>query len=109
MNDPITWRNGHADQRCHCQYRRTATQLSRLFPGFPSYDEIIPHFYEATSLVQTLNDSSRLTPKVVVRATSAASRPRAMRTRPMRGTLFRASNVYHCPPKNTSNQALKSI
>ena len=48
-----------------------------------------------TSCVQTLNDWSWLTPKVVVSATSAASRPRAMSTRPMRGTLLRASKAYH--------------
>ena len=36
-----------------------------------------------------------LGPNVVVMATSAASRPRAISTRPMRGTLLRGSNVCH--------------
>ena len=36
-------------------------------------------------------------PKFVVSATSAASRPVAIRMRPMRGWLWRASNVYHWP------------
>ena len=45
--------------------------------------------------VRTLNDSSRLTPKIVVRATSAASRPRAIKMRPMRGVLLRASKANH--------------
>ncbi len=48
-------------------------------------------------------------PKQVVIATSVASRPRAINTRPIRGTKFRASNVYHWLPTNTSIQALKSI
>src|ERR1019366_6869076 len=34
---------------------------------------------------------------------------RAMRIRPIRGVLLRASKAYHFPPKNTSNHALKSI
>jgi len=38
-------------------------------------------------------------PKVVDSATSHASRPRAMSTRPMRGTLLRASNVYQRSPR----------
>ena len=38
-------------------------------------------------------------PNVLVMATSVASRPRAMRTRQMRGTLFRGSNVCHCPSR----------
>ena len=38
-------------------------------------------------------------PKFVVRATSAASRPRAMTMRPMRGTLWRASKVNQRPPR----------
>src|ERR1043165_5797870 len=38
-------------------------------------------------------------PKFVVSATSAASRPRAMTMRPMRGTLCRASKVYQRPPR----------
>ena len=48
-------------------------------------------------------------PKVVVIATSAESRPRAISTRPMRGMLLRASKVYHRPPRYTSNQLAKSI
>ena len=38
-------------------------------------------------------------PKVVLIATSAASRPRAINTRPMRGTLLRGSNVCQAPPR----------
>ena len=36
---------------------------------------------------------------MVLIATSAASRPRAISTRPMRGTLWRASKVYQRPPR----------
>ena len=41
-------------------------------------------------------------------ATSVASRPRAINTRPMRGTLLRASKVCQCPSRKTSNHAAKS-
>src|SRR5205085_5589671 len=49
----------------------------------------------ATSSVHTLKLLSVFGPKVVVIATSAASRPRASSTRPMRGMLLRASKMYH--------------
>jgi len=67
------------------------------------------HGHPWISSVQTLKPASVFGPKVLVIATSVASRPRAMRTRPMRGTLFRASKVCHCPSRYTSNQAAKSI
>jgi hypothetical protein len=50
------------------------------------------------SSVQTRNPSRTFGPKVIVRATSAASRPRAISTRPTRGALLRASKVYQAPP-----------
>lgn len=52
-----------------------------------------------TSSVQTRKPSSLFGPKVVTMATSAASRPRAISTRPMRGVLLRGSNVYQRPPR----------
>ena len=56
--------------------------------------------YAATiSSVWTLKLASPVAPKLVDRATSVASRPRAIRMRPMRGLLWRASKVYHCPPR----------
>jgi len=51
------------------------------------------------SSVTTVKLLSVFGPKVVLIATSAASRPRAISTRPMRGMLWRASNVYHRPPR----------
>ena len=48
-----------------------------------------------TSSVQTLKLFSVLGPNVLLIATSVASRPRAIKTRPIRGTLFRASKVCH--------------
>src|ERR1700681_4656385 len=60
------------------------------------------------SSIQTLKLSSVLGPNVVAIATSDASRPRAIRTRPMRGTLFRGSNICHRPPIQASIQAAKS-
>jgi two-component sensor histidine kinase len=50
--------------------------------------------HQMTSSVQTLKLTSVLGPKVWVMGTSAASRPCAIRTRPIRGMLLRASNVY---------------
>src|SRR4029453_2327724 len=47
-----------------------------------------------TSSVHTRKDWSIEVPKDVLIATSAASRPRAMRLRPMRGAVWRASKVY---------------
>ena len=52
-----------------------------------------------TSSVITLKPASVHGPNEVTIATSVASRPRAIRMRPMRGTLFRGSKVYHRPPR----------
>src|SRR5215211_1680357 len=57
----------------------------------------------------TTNLVSALGPNVVAIATSEASRPRAINTRPMRGTRLRASNVYQRLSRNASNQPAKSI
>src|SRR3984893_8005213 len=62
-----------------------------------------------TSSVHTLKLVEVAGPKVLLRATSAASRPRAINTLPTRGGLWRASKGWHCPHTNTSNQAEKSI
>lgn len=64
---------------------------------------------QRTSSVHTLKLSRVFMPNAVLIATSAASRPRAIRTRPMRGWLLRASNVYHLPSRKASNQPAKSI
>ncbi|MFK4441375.1 hypothetical protein ABH944_001173 [Caballeronia udeis] len=57
----------------------------------------------------TSNLSSLVGPNVLLIATSAASRPRAINTRPIRGTLLRASKVCQVPPIKASNHAAKSI
>jgi hypothetical protein len=54
--------------------------------------------YGASS-VKTWNDVSVHGPKLVTKATSVASRPRAIRILPMRGLLCRASNVYQRSPR----------
>jgi hypothetical protein len=46
------------------------------------------------SSVTTVKLTKALGPNVVVRATSIASRPLAINTRPIRGTLFRGSKLY---------------
>ena len=53
----------------------------------------------ATSSVTTLKPASLAGPKLVESATSVASRPRAMSTRPIRGALWRASKVYQRPSR----------
>src|SRR5258708_13944202 len=62
-----------------------------------------------TSSVQTVKPASVGGPNVLLIATSVASRPRAMSTRPIRGMLFRGSNVCQCPPLEASTQPAKSI
>ncbi len=53
---------------------------------------------QSTSSVHTLKLTSVFGPKVCVIGTSEASRPCAISTRPMRGTLLRGSNMCHRPP-----------
>jgi MFS family permease len=53
----------------------------------------------ATSSVITANFASLKGPNEVTIATSVASRPRAIGMRPIRGVLWRASNVYQRPPR----------
>src|SRR5215218_5944230 len=52
-----------------------------------------------SSRVVTLKPASVHAPKLVESATSVASRPRAIRMRPMRGMLCRASKRYHWPDR----------
>ena len=51
------------------------------------------------SSVQTLKLMRVLGPNVVAMATSMASRPLAISTRPILGMLLRASKVYQRPPR----------
>src|SRR4051812_50176081 len=64
--------------------------------------------HAGTSSVITLNPASLHGPKVVVIATSVASRPRAIRMRPMRGLLWRASKGGQRPPGGTADQAVEA-
>src|SRR6202012_4220396 len=52
-----------------------------------------------TSSVTPKNLTRSIRPKLVVSATSAASRPVAIRIRPIRGWLWRASKVNHWPDR----------
>src|ERR1019366_6094716 len=63
----------------------------------------------ATSSVTTVKLFSQAVPNDVVIATSAASRPVAISTRPIRGTLLRASKVHQRSSRHAWYQALKSI
>ena len=83
---------------------RWPTKYIEYWPGWRCLTQPV-----GTSSVHTLKLVNAAGPKVLLRATSAASRPRAINTLPMRGVLWRASKVCHCPPRNTSNQAEKSI
>ncbi len=59
----------------------------------------VARYAGTTSSLMTRNFVRSIRPKLVVSATSAASRPVAIRMRPIRGWLWRASNVYHCPDR----------
>ena len=61
-------------------------------------DEERSRFQPGISSVQTLKLTRVLGPNVVAMATSMASRPLAISTRPIRGMLLRASKVYQRPP-----------
>jgi hypothetical protein len=61
---------------------------------------------DVTSCVITLKLASVHGPNEVTIATSVASRPRAIKIRPMRGLWWRASNVYQRPAERN---ALKPI
>ena len=70
--------------------------------------EEVPYAASVTFSVASLSDNSSVMtvktgswwrPKDVIMATSAASRPREMRILPIRGWLWRASNVYQRPPR----------
>jgi hypothetical protein len=54
--------------------------------------------HDAASSVQTLKLTSVFGPNVWVIGTSEASRPCAIRTRPIRGMLLRGSNICQRPP-----------
>ena len=54
---------------------------------------------DVTSSVMTLKPASVHGPNEVTIATSVASHPRAIKMRPIRGSLRRASNVYQRPPR----------
>src|SRR5579863_2490650 len=61
------------------------------------------------SSAHTVIFARRGEPYVVTIATSSASRPRPISTRPIRGSLLRGSNVHQRPARYTSIQAQKSI
>jgi len=90
--------NDHAN----CRWSNLLCEASRL-GGCESGS------FETTCSVNTLKRTSFVGPNAVEIATSAASLPRAMTMRPMRGWLCRASKVYQLPPIYASNHALKSI
>jgi hypothetical protein len=87
--------------------------LVRHDPGFKRVSAVHqeiprPGHAKVTSSVQTMKLTSVLGPNVVLIATSIASRPLAISTRPIRGTLFLGSKRYQRPPIYASNQAAKS-
>ena len=60
---------------------------------------VLRRVYSLSSSVHTLKPASVVMPKLLLMATSVASRPGAIRMRPMRGLLWRASKVYQRPPR----------
>ena len=84
--------------------RRSFVLCSRMGPSYRVAGLVV-----LTSSVHTRKLSSVLNPKEVLIAASAASRPRAINTRPIRGILCRASNVCQDPPRYASNHPEKSM
>src|SRR3954470_17118626 len=80
-------------------YERCGIASSLLLLAMPEQRFALHGSALTISSVTTVNFFSVFGPNVVLIGTSAASRPRAMSTRPMRGVLCRASNVYHRPPR----------
>ncbi len=80
--------NANPKQRCRCFVMETAAG--------PLEAGRTPH---SISSVHTLKFTSVLGPKVWVIGTSAASRPCAISTRPIRGSLLRGSNMCQRPPR----------
>ena len=90
---PHRFRSRHHRDLC-----RQPPQANRaLRAGFMLENQKDGHAGPSRISLQTQKLERVLGPNVV--ATSAASRPRASNTLPIRGTLLRASNVYHCPPR----------
>jgi hypothetical protein len=93
-------RRDNAEFRRRQRLRRTVGQTAlRTAPTLGSSAAPASPVQAAISSVTTVKLASVLGPKVVVIATSAASRPRAISARPMRGVLWRASKVRHWPPR----------
>src|SRR4051794_5018301 len=88
------------DLRCAIAHRGISRFRVRCFAS-PRNDERTPprRYAATTSSLMTRNFTKSIRPKLVVSATSAASRPVAIRMRPIRGWLWRASKVYHCPER----------
>ena len=109
------WREGHRpvpeDAVLHPtvieRFRRPAVlihgDIMPYRPGVLRQHPAVADYYSAamgsTSSVTTLKPASLAGPKLVESATSVASRPRAMSTRPIRGLLWRASKVYQRPSR----------
>src|SRR5216684_5300443 len=85
-----------------CRQPRATSSLRREHrTGTRPHSQAVRHARElaadVTSWVLTLKPARVHRPNEVTIATSVASRPRAIRMRPMRGVLWRASNVYQPP------------
>src|SRR5450631_3338258 len=80
--------------KVHEELKRRGVTL----PATPNSYSLLVQSADVTSSVNTLKPASMHGPKEVTIATSVASRPRAINIRPMRGVLWRASNVYQRPP-----------
>ena len=81
------------------QALRRHPQVAGFYGRHPAAAGFEDLYEDATSSVTTLKPMSFAGPKLVESATSVASRPRAMSTRPMRGLLWRASKVYQRPSR----------
>jgi hypothetical protein len=87
-----------ADYRCS-PHRRSEVEVRPYLVGLRDRGAACGSAPATTSSVITVKLLSVLGPKVVLIATSAASRPRTISTRPMRLMLLRTSKKVYHPPR----------
>ncbi len=84
---------------CFLSRHPKSKERKRFFFEKKKQKTFISYGYSTTSSVTTVKPESTEGPKIVEMATSVASRPLAIKIRPMRGMLWRASKVYQRPPR----------
>src|ERR1700758_5620847 len=81
------------DPQCQIVWQNRRLMLRQKMPWTAEYHS------GGTSSAQTRNPDKFAGPNVLVRGTSEASRPCAIRIRPIRGALLRGSKAYQRSPR----------